>query len=95
MAEWAAASPARFAWVSLDEADDDPTRFWRYVVAALEGAVAAFPDTAARRLRSPGVAIADEVLPALVNGLALVEDPLVLVLDDYHAVARGGDPRRA
>jgi len=87
VAEWAAAGPARFAWVSLDEADDDPTRFWRYVVAALEGAVAAFPDTAARRLRSPGVAIADEVLPALVNGLALVEHPLVLALDDYHAVA--------
>src|SRR5262245_18980769 len=25
-----------FAWVSLDPSDDDPVRFWRYVIAALQ-----------------------------------------------------------
>jgi LuxR family transcriptional regulator, maltose regulon positive regulatory protein len=87
LAAWAAASPARFGWVSLDEGDDEPTRFWSYVVAAIESAAPEVPGTAARRLRSPGVSVADEVLPVLVNALAPVKQPLVVVLDDYHVIA--------
>jgi LuxR family maltose regulon positive regulatory protein len=83
---WAATSPARFAWVSLDGSDDDPTRFWTYVVASVEGAAPELPGTAARRLRGPGVSIADEVLPVLVNELTAIAQPLVIVLDDYHVI---------
>jgi LuxR family maltose regulon positive regulatory protein len=83
---WAQDSPARFAWVALDERDDDPTRFWGHVVAAIEAAAPELPQTAGRRLRGPGVSIADEVLPALVNELAHVAEPLVLVLDDLHVI---------
>jgi LuxR family maltose regulon positive regulatory protein len=90
VAAWAAASPARFAWVSLDEADDEPTRFWSYVVAAVEAAAPEFPGTAARRLRGPGVSVADAVLPVLVNQLAQLSLPLVVVLDDYHTVTDEG-----
>ena len=86
LTEWGAASPARFAWVSLDEGDDDPARFWSYVVAAAEGAAPELAGTSGRRLRGAGVAIADEVLPVLVNELSAVEEPLVLVLDDYHLI---------
>ena len=86
LTEWAGAGPARFAWVSLDAGDDDPTRFWSYVVAAVENAVPELPGTAGRRLRGPGVTIADEVLPVLVNELTTLAQPLVLVLDDYHVI---------
>ena len=86
LTEWASASPARFAWVSLDAGDDDPMRFWSYVVAAVERAAPELPGTAGRRLRGPGVEIADEVLPVLVNELTTLSEPLVLVLDDYHAI---------
>jgi LuxR family transcriptional regulator, maltose regulon positive regulatory protein len=86
LTEWAAASPARFAWVSLDAGDDDPSRFWNYVVAAVETSAPELPGTAGRRLRGPGVSIADEVLPVLVNELTTLAQPLVLVLDDYHAI---------
>ena len=61
-------------------------RFWSYVVAAIERAAPELAGTAARRLRGPGVSIADEVLPVLVNELATLEQPLVLVLDDYHVI---------
>ena len=87
LTEWGAASPARFAWVSLDEGDGDASRFWSYVVAAVEGAAPELPGTAGRRLRGAGVAIADEVLPVLVNELTTLTQPLVLVLDDYHVIA--------
>ena len=53
LAEWAAASPARFAWVSLDEGDDDPSRFWSYVVAAVESAAPELPGTAAAGCARP------------------------------------------
>src|SRR5262249_48065626 len=53
LADWAAASPARFAWVALDERDDEPTRFWGHVVAAIEAAAPELPGTAGRRLRGP------------------------------------------
>jgi ATP/maltotriose-dependent transcriptional regulator MalT len=86
LSAWAAASPARFAWVSLDEGDDEPVRFWSYLVAAIESAAPEVPGTAARRLRGPGVSVADDVLPVLANQLALIKQPLVLVLDDYHLV---------
>jgi ATP/maltotriose-dependent transcriptional regulator MalT len=86
LAAWAAASPARFGWVSLDQGDDEPTRFWSYVVAAIESAAREVPGTAARRLRGPGVSVADDVLPLVVNQLALLKQRLVLVLDDYHVV---------
>src|SRR5262245_2981633 len=60
LAEWAAVSSARFAWVSLDAGDDDPMRFWSYFVAAVEGGAPELPGTAGRRLRGPGVSIEDE-----------------------------------
>ena len=87
LTEWGASSPARFAWVSLDEGDADPARFWTYLVAAVEGAAPELPGTSGRRLRGSGVTIADEVIPVLVNELAMVTAPLVLVLDDYHAIS--------
>jgi LuxR family maltose regulon positive regulatory protein len=85
LTEWASGSPARFAWVSLDPGDDDPMRFWSYVVAAVEGTAPELPGTAGRRLRGAG-SIADEVLPVLVNELTSLSEPLVLVLDDYHSI---------
>jgi len=43
-------------------------------------------DTAQRRLQSPVVSISDEILPVLVNDLAEVSSPIVLVLDDFHVI---------
>jgi LuxR family transcriptional regulator, maltose regulon positive regulatory protein len=86
LAEWATATGDRFAWVSLDRSDDEPLRFWRCVVAALAALEPALASTALRRLRAPVVSIVDEVLPVLVNELADLARPLVLVLDDYHVI---------
>jgi LuxR family maltose regulon positive regulatory protein len=87
LAEWAAETAGvRFAWVSLDGGDDEPLRFWRYVVAAIGLAAPAAAAAAGRQLRAPVVSIGDEVLPVLVNDLAGTEQRLVLVLDDYHVI---------
>ena len=86
LAEWVAGGGGPVAWVSLDPGDNDPLRFWRYVVAALASIEPALAATAERRLGAPVVSIGEEILPVLVNDLAELRGPLVLVLDDYHMI---------
>jgi LuxR family maltose regulon positive regulatory protein len=87
LAQWrAVAGGGRAAWVSLNESDNDPTRFWSYLVAALQTVEPRVGTLALEALRGPSVELERVVLPSLVNDLATVGAPLVLVLDDYHAV---------
>jgi LuxR family transcriptional regulator, maltose regulon positive regulatory protein len=100
LSEWAAACGCAVAWVSLDEGDNDPARFWSYVVAALQavhpevGAAAYASLQAARDPRlSPvslsrsGSAWIEAPLTSLINDLAECPGTLVLVLDDLHLIA--------
>ena len=73
------------AWLSLDARDDEPIRFWTYVVAALEAAASDLGTEAGRLLASPGVAL-DVVVATLINDLETASQDLVLVLDDYHVI---------
>jgi len=84
VAEWFADGPAT-AWLSLDTRDNDPARFWAYVVAALDSAA---PDAvAATRTLLDGPQLAVETLLAtLLNDLHAVAHDVVLVLDDYHVI---------
>lgn len=87
--EWAAARSSGLAvgWLSLDSDDDDPTTFWRYVVAATRTAAPSVGAAAVAALEAepPQIELAQR---ALTNDLAAVSDPLVLVLDDYHVIDR-------
>jgi LuxR family maltose regulon positive regulatory protein len=86
LAQWAAASPTPVAWLSLDEADNDPVRFARHLVAALQSADARLGDAALAMLHSPQAPQVEAALTALVNQLAAHDAPLVVVLDDYHEI---------
>jgi LuxR family transcriptional regulator, maltose regulon positive regulatory protein len=87
LAQWqAAAGGGRVAWVSLDEGDNDPTRFWVYVVQALRTVEPGVGTAALRALRRPSVELDQAVLPSLLNELSAIGGPLVLVLDDYHLI---------
>src|SRR4051794_9405663 len=88
LAEWHAAEAGsrRFAWLTLDRGDNDPVRFWSYLIEALR---TQHPDAGATSLLSletPRVDIVDDVLPALGNELATSAHGIVLVLDDYHLI---------
>jgi LuxR family maltose regulon positive regulatory protein len=87
LAQWrAVAGGGRAAWVSLAESDNDPTRFWSYLVAALRTAEPGVGTLALEALRGPSVELERVVVPSLVNDLATVGTPLVLILDDYHLI---------
>jgi LuxR family maltose regulon positive regulatory protein len=89
LSQWHAAEQGRrhFAWLTLDCADSDPTRFWTYAVEALRTVAPAVGRASAPLLRAPAVDLVSEMLPALVDELGETEVPLVLVLDDYHQLA--------
>ncbi|WP_344415450.1 helix-turn-helix transcriptional regulator [Pseudonocardia ailaonensis] len=92
LSSWAAdsAEHTRVAWVSLDAGDDEPTRFWSYVLTALRRAGDEIGPAALDALAAPGVGPLDLALPILLNELAGASASYVLVLDDYHVLT---DPR--
>lgn len=86
LGDWVRSDGRHAAWLSLDEGDNDPVRFWRHVAAALG---AASPGLARRLSVLAGEAGPTSVLPAvtaLVNDLAEARQDVLLVLDDYHLI---------
>jgi LuxR family maltose regulon positive regulatory protein len=97
LSEWihsrtAGAKPGRSApgvsWLSLDAGDNDPTRFWTYVIAALQ---TVYPDVGQGALSALGGAQPrslplELLLTGVINELAAKPVPPVLVLDDLHLI---------
>lgn len=77
--EWVMATERRAAWLALDEGDNDPARFVRYLAAALGQANAIAPAV-------PPVPNAQDQLIALINALAAAGAQTLLVLDDYQEI---------
>jgi LuxR family maltose regulon positive regulatory protein len=86
VADWLRRDHLAAGWVSLDGGDDDPKRFWRYLLLAAGQAGSAAGAAALRRLDAAGSDVLRDVLPAFVNELTSPGSRLVLVLDDYHLV---------
>ncbi len=86
LATWLAGGPEtsapRCAWVSLDQADQNPESFWTYVLTALERVS---PGTGAAGLALLGTGQPVEAaLAAVLNEVSVLSDDMGLVLDDYH-----------
>jgi len=81
------APPRAVAWLSLDEADNDPVRFWTYLIAALRQVEPDLGRGIPEALRSPQRPPIEPLLTPLINQIAALPDPLVLILDDYHLIS--------
>jgi len=86
LAEWARRGDRPVGWLSLDAGDNDPARFWRHVVAALDGARPGIGERVGPLLGPPAPPSFDGLLTALVNELTSQSGEAVLVLDDYHLI---------
>jgi LuxR family maltose regulon positive regulatory protein len=86
LGEWLAGCERPAAWLSLDEADSDPTRFLSYLVAALQTIAPNIGEGVLGMLQSPQPPPAESLLTTLLNEIATIEDDLALVLDDYHVI---------
>jgi LuxR family maltose regulon positive regulatory protein len=89
LAEWAAAEDAPdVAWLSLDENDNDPARFFTYVASALNRVEPDVGNRALAAVRDPGADLIDVVLPQFLNGVAGIDREVVLVIEDYHVISK-------
>jgi ATP/maltotriose-dependent transcriptional regulator MalT len=86
LGDWARHSGRPVAWLSLDQDDNDPARFWRHVAAALDGVRPGIAERVAGLLGPPAPASFEGLMTALINELAAQPGPVLLVLDDYHLV---------
>jgi LuxR family maltose regulon positive regulatory protein len=89
LSAWRATSEGQklpVAWVSLDKGDNDPTRFWRYVLTALDRSVPGAGASALALLRPSAEPSLEAVLTTLLNALSALARDIVLILDDYHVI---------
>src|SRR5215210_3989655 len=76
-------------WISLDPSDNDPARFWRYFVTAIDRLQAGSGETALALLGSPQAPPIEAILTTVLNELGDLDTDTVLVLDDYHLIESG------
>ena len=88
LALWAEADGRPFAWVSLDEHDNDPIVLLTHLAVALDR-ISPLPPETFDALRSGGVSVPATVVPRLGSALARLPRPLVLVVDDVHHLQDG------
>ncbi|HEX9354981.1 MAG TPA: AAA family ATPase, partial [Streptosporangiaceae bacterium] len=88
LADWAPSGNRPVAWLSLDAADNDPVRFWRHTVAALDRARPGIGERVGPLLGPPAPASFEGLVTALINDLAAQpgDGEVLLVLDDYHLI---------
>ncbi len=86
VSEWLAGCALQAAWLSLDEGDNDPTRFMIYFVAALQMIAPNIGEGVLAVLQSPQPAPTEMMLTALLNEISVIPGNFALVLDDYHVI---------
>ena len=93
LSQWAERNGQAFAWVSVDEADNDPKVLLSYVAEALD-AVEPIDERVFDALASPASSVPGSVVPRLGSAFSSMTSPVVLVLDDVH-VLRNSECRAA
>ena len=86
LSDWIPKSRQGVTWLSLDEDDNDPIRFWAYVVTALQKLRADLGESGLALLQSPQPPPITTVLSMLINEISSFRDHFSLILDDYHLI---------
>ncbi|HVU65872.1 MAG TPA: tetratricopeptide repeat protein, partial [Ktedonobacteraceae bacterium] len=97
VAQWIAARRSEVepfppvAWVALDKNDNDPARFWRYVIKACQVFAPGCGEQALHQLAAvstfpPALDQLAAILAPFLNDLAVSSGEGLLVLDDYQAI---------
>ena len=89
LAEWVRGGRRPVAWLSLDAGDNDPARFWRHAVAALDRVRPGISERMSPLLGPPTPPSFEPLVTALINEVAGQPDTdeALLVLDDYHVIS--------
>lgn len=86
LSEFSSSCDRPVAWVSIDEDDNDSTRFIAYLIAALSRVIQGFGESVYPVLQTPKPERIEALLAVLINEIAAEFSPFVLVLDDYQLI---------
>src|SRR6266498_3082911 len=86
LAGWAQSTERSVAWLSLDGDDNDPVRFWRYIIAAVDRVHKGIGERTLSLFNALAQPTSNAVVTALINELAVRPGELVLILDNYHLI---------
>ena len=78
-----------FAWFALDVGDNDPVRFFTYLIEAMRTLAPGVGGRSLEILQAPGASLIEDVMPPLLSELETLPRTSVLVLDDYHLIDSG------
>ncbi len=76
------------AWLSLDPGENDPFRFWRYLLSALKAAVPELVEKTSGLFKYLSGPPGEGEMIAFLNEVAALPTDAVLVLDDYYCIQR-------
>ena len=83
---WARGIERPAAWLSLGVGENDPARFLAYLVAALRTIASNVGEAVLEALQAGPPPAPDTLLTSLINEIAALPEPVILVLDDYHLI---------
>lgn len=99
LSDWVNQSGNSFAWLSLDEGDNELSRFWSYVIAAIQSMYPEVAGSSLAKLQASGfsgtgqkteiedilIELINDIENPSINGKRAVEE-FFFVLDDYHLI---------
>jgi LuxR family maltose regulon positive regulatory protein len=84
VSSWLETTTVPYGWLTLDEGDSDPAVFLTYLLAALQVPAPGAGKEILALLNARGPIPPNLLARALINDLYGIEQPFVVVLDDYH-----------
>jgi LuxR family maltose regulon positive regulatory protein len=86
LGQWREVDERPFAWLSLDESDNDPAVLWAGILEAVRRVRPGFGAAAATALSVAHVNVLDVLLPLMLHELQESDADLIVALDDYQAL---------
>lgn len=84
--EWLSSCGQPYAWVSLDNRDNDPARFWSYFGTALQNVFTSIGEALPKFTLDDNSQLHETPITELINEIDKLGQSLIMVLDDYHLI---------
>ena len=86
LASWLSERDQPAAWLSVDQGDNDPVRFWTYLIAAIQTTHPEIGAEARQIVSAPQLRSTEPVVISLINDISQLPHDMIVVLDDYHLI---------
>lgn len=87
LSQWFNQTNDKVTWISLNTSDNDPIRFWKYVIHTTSNVTDSnMYNTLASLFHSQDPSTLEFLIDSFIHEISLIEHPISIVLDDYHLI---------